>query len=216
MFSESVLADLIAAHGYWVVALIIGVESMGIPLPGETVLVLAAIYAAETGRLDLTTLIALASIGAIVGDNIGYWIGREFGYPLVLRYGRYLGLDDTRIKIGQYLFLRYGAKVVFFGRFVALLRILAAFLAGVNLMHWTTFLLANAGGGVLWAGVFGTLGYFLGSILLKVKGSLGVVIVVGAIGLLFLGGWLIRRYERRLGKLAEEALPGPLKRTNGA
>jgi membrane protein DedA with SNARE-associated domain len=211
MFSESALADLIEAHGYWVVAVVIGIESMGVPLPGETMLVLAAIYAAETGRLDLTTLIALASIGAIVGDNVGYWIGREFGYPLVRKYGRYLGLDDTRIKIGQYLFLKYGAKVVFFGRFIALLRILAAFLAGVNLMHWTTFLLANAGGGVLWASVFGMLGYFLGSVLLQVKGSLGVVIVTGAIALLFLGGWLIRRYERRLAVLAEEALPGPLK-----
>jgi membrane protein DedA with SNARE-associated domain len=100
-------------------------------------------------------VIVSASMGAILGDNVGYWVGREFGYRLLLRYGRYIGLSNTRIKVGQYLFLRYGGKVVFCGRFVAVLRVLAAFLAGTNRMDWQHFLIANAAGSVLWAMIFG-------------------------------------------------------------
>lgn len=93
---------------------------MGIPLPGETVLVLAALYAGTHHDLSIWGVIASAAAGAILGDNIGYWVGREFGYRLLLRYGAYIGISDSRIKLGQYLFLRHGTKVVFFGRFVAL------------------------------------------------------------------------------------------------
>ncbi len=85
-----------------------------------------------------------ATAGAVIGDNIGYFVGRQLGFPLLLRFGRYLGFTDARIKLGQYLFMRQGAKVVFFGRFVALLRCLAAVLAGVNLLPWSRFLVANA------------------------------------------------------------------------
>jgi membrane protein DedA with SNARE-associated domain len=154
-FSSEYLQQLISTHGYWFVGLIIGLESMGVPLPGETALVLAALYAGTHHDLNIWGVIASASAGAIVGDNIGYWCGREFGYRLLLRYGSYVGVTNPRIKLGQYLFLRHGSKVVFFGRFVALLRVLAAFLAGVNRMDWRRFLLANAAGGVLWATTFG-------------------------------------------------------------
>ena len=127
---------------------------MGIPLPGETVLVLAALYACTHHDLSIWGVIASAAAGAILGDNIGYWVGREFGYRLLLRYGAYIGISDSRIKLEQYLFLRHGTKVVFFGRFVAQLRILTAFLAGENRMDWRRFLLANAAGGILWATLF--------------------------------------------------------------
>jgi membrane protein YqaA with SNARE-associated domain len=130
------------------VALIVGLESMGLPLPGETVLVLATIYAATDPSVNVWLVITAAAVGSIIGDNVGYWLGKKYGYALLRRYGRHIGMSDARIKIGQYLFLRHGGKVVFFGRFVALLRILAAVLAGVNRMPWRGFLLANAGGAV--------------------------------------------------------------------
>jgi membrane protein DedA with SNARE-associated domain len=117
---------LIAPYGYWTVGGIIALESMGLPLPGEATLVAAAVYAATTHHLNIWLVIAAAATGAIVGDNIGYWIGREIGYPLLLRYGHYVYLTEARIKLGQYLFFRHGGKIVFFGRFVAVLRALAA------------------------------------------------------------------------------------------
>ena len=115
-------------------------ESAGIPMPGETVLVTAAILAGE-GTLHIYGVIGAAAAGAIVGDNCGYWVGREFGFPLVYRYGRYVRLDERRLKLGQYLFLKHGGKIVFFGRFVAVLRAFAAFLAGVNRFNWEEFFL---------------------------------------------------------------------------
>jgi membrane protein DedA with SNARE-associated domain len=119
-------------------------------------------------------VIAAAATGAIVGDNVGYWLGRELGYRLLLRYGGYVGLPDRRIKLGQYLFLRHGGKVVFFGRFIPITPILAAFLAGANRMPWRRFLLANAMGGVLWATVLGLSAYMFGEAIRHVTGLLTI------------------------------------------
>src|ERR1700730_7965788 len=151
MFSHQELDQLIATYGYLAVTVGVGLESMGLPLPGETILVLAAMYAASHADLNIWLVGVAAVAGAIMGDNFGYWLGLNYGYPLLRRFGRHVGLPDRRIKVGQYLFLRFGNKVVFLGRFVALLRMLAAFLAGVNRMRWSAFLVANALGGILWA-----------------------------------------------------------------
>src|SRR5579883_282409 len=113
-------------------------------------LLTAAIYAGTTGRLFIGWIIAAAAVGAIMGDNIGFVIGREGGFRLVRRYGKYVKLDDKKVKLGQYLFLKHGAKVVFLGRFIAVLRAWSAFLAGVARMEWPPFFLANAAGGILW------------------------------------------------------------------
>jgi membrane protein DedA with SNARE-associated domain len=113
-------------YGSFAVAGVVCLESMGLPLPGEAILIAAAIYAGKTGGLNIVEVIAAAAAGAIVGDNIGYWIGREIGFRLLVRYGSYVGLNEGRIKVGQYLFQRHGGKIVFFGRFIALLRVLAA------------------------------------------------------------------------------------------
>jgi len=207
---KEMLQDLVATHGYWSVALIVGLESMGIPLPGETVLVLAAIYAASDPNLNISLVIAAAAIGSILGDNAGYWIGHRYAYAVVLRYGRHLGLSEARIKVGQYLFRKHGGKVVFFGRFIALLRILAAFLAGVNRMPWRDFLLANAAGAILWAGVFGIGAYYFGKLLFELHAVLATAMFVVALVIFFGAGYLISRYEHRLIEVAEEALPGPL------
>ena len=135
LFTHQGLDYLVATYGYLAVVLGVGLESMGIPLPGETILVVAAVYAATHAGLNIWLIVVAASAGAIIGDNLGYWLGARFGYPLLLRFGPQVGLSEGRIKVGQYLFMRHGGKVVFFGRFVALLRILAAFLAGVNRME---------------------------------------------------------------------------------
>jgi len=119
-------------------------------------------------------------------------------------------MSEARIKLGQYLFLKHGAKVVFLGRFVALLRMLAAFLAGVNRMPWHTFLIANAGGGIIWAAVFGIGGYFFGKLLLQLHHALAPIVFALALAAFFGCGYLVRRYEDRLTASAERALPGPL------
>jgi membrane protein YqaA with SNARE-associated domain len=122
LVSVGELQQLVSAHGYWAVALIVGLESMGLPLPGETILVLAAIYAAAEPNFNVWVVIAVAAFGAIVGDNAGYWLGLRYGYALLLRYGERFGMFEARNKLSQYLYLKHGAKVVFLGRFVALLR----------------------------------------------------------------------------------------------
>jgi membrane protein DedA with SNARE-associated domain len=127
-----------------------------------------------------------------------------------LRYGERIGMFEARIKLGQYLYLKHGAKVVFLGRFVALLRILAAFLAGVNRMPWRAFLIANASGGIIWAAVFGIGGYFFGKLLLQLHHTLAPFVFALALAAFFGCGYLVRRNEARLTVLAERALPGPL------
>ena len=148
-FATSELTHFLAAYGYWAVLLFVAIESTGIPLPGETMLLVAAIYAGATYSLAIPLVIAVAALGAIVGDNLGYWVGREGGYRLLRRYGRYIRLDEGKLKLGQYLFRKYGDKVVFFGRFIAVLRAWAAFLAGTNRMPGASFLLFNSPGGII-------------------------------------------------------------------
>ncbi len=204
------LQNLVATHGYWLVALIVGLESMGIPLPGETILVLAAIYAAADPTLNIWLVIGAAALGSILGDNLGYWIGKRYAYALLVRYGRHIGMSAPRIKLGQYLFREHGGLVVFLGRFVALLRILAAFLAGVNRMQWRNFLAANAAGAILWAVTFGMGGYFFGKLLLQLHIAIAAVVFTIALAAFFGAGYLVHRYEDQLIEAAELALPGPL------
>jgi len=206
------LATLIAAHGYWIVATAVALESMGIPVPGETVLVSAAIFAGATHRLTIALVIMAAAIGAIVGDNIGYLLRRTFGYRLLLRYGHLVRLDARRIKLGQYLFARHGGKVVFFGRFVAVLRAIAAVLAGTNCMPWRRFLFFNASGGVLWATAYGMAGNFFGERLQRLHGTVAFVGLALAGTACVAGFWWLHRHEAALAAEAAQALPGPLPR----
>jgi membrane protein DedA with SNARE-associated domain len=211
---SSHLAELIATYGYALVAVIVGLESMGLPVPGETTLVTAAIYAGTTHRLSITFIIVAAIIGAIAGDNIGYAIGRRFAYRLLLRHGHRLRMNAPRIKLGQFLFDRHGGKVVFFGRFIAVLRTLAAVLAGANVMPWRRFLFFNAAGGVVWATAYGTAAYVLGGQFERVHGPLGVVGLIAG-GMAAAGFfWFVRRHEEALEAEAERALPGPLREPN--
>lgn len=197
-------------YGYWGVALAIGLESMGIPVPGETALVGAALYAGKTQALNIWVLIAFASAGEIIGDNIGYWIGRELGFRVLRRYGRYIGLTESRIKLGQYLFQRHGGKIVFFGRFIALLRSLAALMAGLNQMSWPRFLVFNAAGAILWATCYGLAAFYLGKQIEAFTGPVGLALLLAGVIIVLGSLWFIRRHEAALAMKAERAFPGPV------
>jgi membrane protein DedA with SNARE-associated domain len=205
------LDSLLATYGYLAVFVFVGVEGLGIPIPGETMLVTAAIYSGTTGRLSIFWVIVASSAGAIVGNNIGYVIGRTGGYSLLRRYGRYIGLEENRLRLGQYLFDKHGSKVVFFGRFIAVLRIFAAFLAGVNRMHWRRFLMFNAAGGIIWSTIYGVAAFLLGKQLLQLSGRVDLAIAVVGVAVIVVVIVFLRRNEARLQREADQALPGRLK-----
>ena len=207
------LADhphLIEHAGYGAIMLAICVESLGIPFPGEATLIAAAIYAGTTHGLNITLVITAAAAGAIIGGIIGFCIGRSFGFWLLTKYGGAIGMNERRIRLGQYLFLRYGGAVVFLGRFVALLRALASFLAGANRMSWPRFLAFNAAGGIVWSGLYGIGAYMFGKEIHHVAGP--IALVLGAVALIASVTCIVflRRNEKRLEDEAERALPGPV------
>jgi membrane protein DedA with SNARE-associated domain len=210
------IAQLVATYGYWAVFLAVGLESIGVPMPGETTLIAAALFAGATHRLSLVYLVVVASVAAIAGDNLGYLIGRHGGYRLLRRYGHRVHVDEAKLKVGRYLFDRHGGGVVFFGRFVTVLRTYAAFLAGTNMMSWRRFLLYNAAGGILWAVLVGAGAYLLGAAVHQVSTVVtvagGVLVVVVVVVLIF----YLRRHMRRLERKAEQAYPGPLDDANAA
>jgi len=209
-FATHDLTHLLNVYGYWAVLVFVAIESTGIPFPGETMLLAAAVYAGTTHHLAIALIIAAAAAGAIIGDNLGFWVGREGGFRLVRRYGPVVHLDERKIKLGQYLFLRHGGKVVFFGRFVAVLRAWAAFLAGTGRMPWPRFLVFNAAGGIVWAILYGLGGYALGNNIHRITGPVGIALVVLA-AVIIVGFFIyLRRNEKRLEEEAVRALPGPL------
>ena len=204
------LAAFVARNGYWAVALVIGIESMGVPLPGETVLVATAVFAGQTHELSIFWIIAFAALGAILGDNAGFAIGREGGFRLLFRYGPKIGVSERRLKLGIWLFRKYGGAVVFFGRFVALLRTWAAFLAGTNRMTWGRFLIWNALGGVVWSTLFGLAGFVLGRRVHEIAGTFGRAIFVLAVVVIVAAVWFARRHAKELEDRAEREMPGPI------
>ena len=182
---HSSIARLVESYGYAVVFLFVAIESLGIPLPGETVLVTAGALAA-LGHLSLWPVIATAAVGAILGDAGGYWIGRLGGLALIKRYGRVVHFDDKKLSRVRVFFNRHGPKAVFFGRFIALLRTWAALLAGTAQMPYGVFTLYNVLGGVTWAALFGTLGYLFGRSLPLLEryigqASLAVVLLISLV-----------------------------------
>ncbi|HUZ10574.1 MAG TPA: DedA family protein [Acidimicrobiales bacterium] len=201
---------LLQTYGYLAVFLAVAAESFGVPLPGETILIAAALYAGHSHRLDIVWVVVVASAAAIIGDNIGYLVGRVGGYRLLRRYGRYVRMDEAKIKVGRYLFHRHGGKVVLFGRFVSVLRTYAAFLAGTNKMYWRRFLVFNAVGGILWATLFGVGAYVLGDAIHRV-GTIVTYVGIALASLAVVAGIIL--FRRRMGTLelrAEQAFPGPL------
>ena len=189
------IVDVASHVGYPIVFLLIAIETVGVPVPGETALVLAAI-AASRGRLSIEAVIAVAAMAAIVGDNIGFALGRKLGRRFLLSSGPLLRHRRRLLAVGEPFFDRHGPKAVFLGRWTTGLRITAAWLAGANRMSWPTFLFWNALGGIAWAASVGLLAYWLGhraEALLRTVGLGGAaaVVVVG------LGLWLVLRWRRR-------------------
>jgi membrane protein DedA with SNARE-associated domain len=173
--------------GYAGVALLVGIESAGVPVPGETSLIAAAVLASQA-HLSLPLVIALAAGGAIIGDNVGYVVGRRGGRWLLTRPGRWHRSRMHLLERGEAFFARHGAKAVFLGRWIPWLRVTAAWLAGASRMPWPRFLFWNALGGIAWATSIGIAAYVLGQAAAAVLGATGlallVLIVVGGFGLL--------------------------------
>jgi membrane protein DedA with SNARE-associated domain len=192
------LQQFIATFGLPLLAGLIFFESAGLPLPGETTLLLAAAAAAQ-GLLPIWAVVLVATVAAIAGDSLGYWVGSRYGLPLLTRYGRWLHISPAHLDQAQAFMQRHGPPTVFFGRFVALLRVLAAFLAGVCRMPYRQFLRYNALGGLVWATTIGALGYLFGQQLpllerlLRQVGwgaaALALALIVSVVG------W--RRWQRR-------------------
>lgn len=205
LISLQTLQNLLSVLGYPAVTLFIMIESSGIPFPGETMLLLASFFAATTHQLAIPIVIACAALGAIIGDNLGYLAGRTGGRALALRYGKYIFLKPHHLDYAEKFFEKHGDKTVFFGRFVAILRAWAAFLAGVNHMPWRKFLIFNAAGGIVWAIVYGTLGYVAGRFLhdnftavehiASTLGWIGAALVVAAAIAVFVL-FRLRRHKR--------------------
>ncbi|MGW6279127.1 DedA family protein [Kribbella sp. NPDC055071] len=186
----------VAVLAYLVVGLVIGVESMGVPLPGETTLIAAALLASQ-GHLRIEFVIAAAAAGAIVGDSIGYFIGRKAGRSIFERLGRrFHHFSPERMDKAENYFHKYGVWTVFFGRFVALLRIFAGPMAGMLRMHYPRFLAANAAGGIAWSTTIGLVAYNIGDNAGKIFGKVSVWALV-AIAVVAVAAYVIHKLRRR-------------------
>lgn len=193
-----------AILAYLVVGLVIGVESMGVPLPGETTLIAAALLASQ-GDLNLVYVIGAAATGAIIGDSVGYMIGRKAGRGLFERLGRrFHHFSEERIVKAEKYFHKYGVWTVFFGRFVALLRIFAGPMAGMLRMHYPRFLAANAAGGIAWATTIGIVAYKIGDNADKIFGALSIWALVATVALL-VTAYAIYKLRKRRGAVPVEA-----------
>jgi membrane protein DedA with SNARE-associated domain/membrane-associated phospholipid phosphatase/putative flippase GtrA len=195
------IVHLIFHYGYLLVLFGVMAESIGVPLPGETILISAGILV-QRGDLDLGDAIFFGILGAVVGDQIGYWIGRKGGRPFVLRYGRYVFITPERLGRAEAFFARHGGKAVFMARFFSGLRVFGALVAGMSRMRWVTFFVYNALGGAVWATVAVLVGYSLGRSLGLVERWTGrasvllFVLAVLALVLYLAYRWVLRHPER--------------------
>src|SRR2546423_9073279 len=190
------LTRLLQSYTYPMVLLLVMLESLGIPLPGEIALVTAAAYA-SLGHISIYVVIALAALGAIVGGVLGYLIGIKGGLPLVVRYGGYVGVRQSHIDRAHAFFEKHGAKTILFGRFIALLRTWAAIVAGAACMSFPKFVTYNTVSSIIWSILFGGLGYYFGrdlpllqSYLSRISFGLLIALAVGIFAFLV---WKRRR-----------------------
>lgn len=206
----SSIYHLIHDYGLLMVAVVVGFEGVGFPVPGETALIVASVIAGTKHELNIVLVILTATGASFVGRTLGYLIGRNFGYWLLLRYGGYVWITEARIKLGQYLFLRHGGKIIIVAQFVPVLRTIAGVMAGANRMPGPQFLLANIVGAFAWAIFFGTAAYTLGRQVERLAGWGVVVLVITTVIVLVIAAHFVRGHEAQLAAKAERALPGPL------
>jgi membrane protein DedA with SNARE-associated domain len=206
------MIHLAQTYGIWFVAALITLECSGVPVPGETTLIGSALYAGTSHKVSVWMVIAAAIFGAIVGNIIGYSLGRMFGYRMLIRYGSYLRLSESRLKVGQYLFNHYGIVVVIVARFVPLLRSMAPLLAGVNRMPLQPFFAATIVSAVVWVMLVAAVAFYFGQEIMRL--STTAIIIVGLLVIVLLAtiAVLISRHESQLQIKAEKEIPGLLPR----
>lgn len=197
------LRSFVADYGYWAVALALLCENAGLPVPGETTLLLASFLAYSEHRLHLGWIIVVATIAATLGDNLGYAIGHYGGRPLLDRYVNVLRISPATLQRGENLFARWGAVAVFFARFVFGVRVFAGPLAGVLRMHWRNFALFNFLGAALWVSVIAGAGYLFGQHWQKLAHVMQrfniAVLILAVAGMAFLW-WKYRRRSAQEGR----------------
>jgi membrane protein DedA with SNARE-associated domain len=192
------VTHFITSHGLPLLFAVVMIESFGLPVPGETALIAFGVLASQ-GHYSIWEVIAVAAAGAIVGDNLGYWlIGRLGGRALFRRWGWLNQYADRVLPRAEGLMERHGGKTVFFGRFVAVLRVTAAWIAGLTHMHWWRFLAWNAAGGILWALVVGLISYYLGDTAAHALNRYGLFAAGGLVLLTALGFLVVRLLEKRV------------------
>jgi membrane protein DedA with SNARE-associated domain len=205
------MKELIHQYGPVIVFALVCLESIGLPVPGETILVTAAIYAGTTHDLNVLWIIVAATVGATLGSAIAFWIGQSYGYPLLLRSGPYIGLTESRIKIAQYVLRRRGILVVLAARFVAVLRSMVGLVAGATRMPAASFMLANFGGAVAWPLMFGLAAFYLGKAVEEFAGPGAIAVgIIAGIAIVTMALYF-RRKEHELAGAAERAIPGRLR-----
>jgi membrane protein DedA with SNARE-associated domain len=201
--SAPVLASLttfIDAHGQWallVMFVLLTLESFGLPLPGETALIACAVLASQ-GSFSIALVIFIGVLAAVVGDNLGYWVARKGGRPLLERNRWTRDYAERYLPRGERFFAKHGGKAVFFGRFVAVLRVTAAWIAGLSHMHWWRFFGWNMAGGIVWATGVALIAYTLGDAAADALARYGLYAAGGAIVLTALGYLVVRRLEKHV------------------
>jgi membrane protein DedA with SNARE-associated domain len=198
------LTSLLEHYGLAILFVAVAMESAGVPIPGETALITAAFLARpEYGTFSLTWVIVVAAAAAIVGDNIGYWLGRIGGRPLLERWSFTSRHTERVLPPAERFFERHGPKTVFFARFVALLRVTAAWIAGMSHMEWRKFLFWNAAGGIVWAVGISLLAFWAGKAVAEAVNRYGLYAVLALIALAIAGFFAFRYWNRRLEKNLE-------------
>jgi membrane protein DedA with SNARE-associated domain len=185
---------LLLAHGLIILFALVAMESAGVPVPGETALIAAAVLA-QQGHYSLVSVIAVAAAAAIIGDNIGYWLGRQGGRALLGRVPIVRNHFERVLPPAERFFVRHGPKTVFIARFVAVLRVTAAWLAGISHMSWWRFLIWNAAGGIAWAILIGVSAYVLGQAVADAIARYGVYAAIG-IAVVVVAGFVAFRFRR--------------------
>lgn len=201
---------VIHSYGYLAVFVFVAIESLGVPIPGESALIAAGAYAGETHKLNPWLIFLVAAVAATAGNIAGYSIGRKGGFALALRYGSKIRLDQHKLKVGRYVLDTQGSKVVFFGRFVSVLRTYVAFLAGTLDMRWHKFVVATVAAALAWAGIYTALAYNAAGTLKRLSGTVDLALAGVAVVVVVAVLFVVRHQVKRLGDRAEAAYPGPL------
>lgn len=188
---------MLTTYGLVLLFLVVAGESMGIPLPGETAIIAAALLAAPPHEhFSIVWVIVVAASAAIVGDNVGYWIGRVGGRRLIERWSITRRYAERVLPPAERFFERHGGKAVFLGRFVSVLRVTAAWLAGITHMHWWKFFLWNAAGGIIWATAVGVVAYELGQAAADAINRYGLY-AAGVVVVVLVAGWVVLHFVKR-------------------